>query len=55
MKQVWKNYLKFEDHAKIDDAYTSLRGYAVNIRKPYVTDDDSLVKFLANSIPSSLT
>ena len=53
MKQVWKKYLKFEDQAKIDDAYTSLRGYAVNIRKPYPTDEgvDSLIKFLAKFNP----
>src|SRR6266850_2223091 len=53
VKQVLKKYLKFEDQAKIDDAYTSLRGYAVNIRKPYPTDEgvDSLIKFLAKFNP----
>ena len=39
MKQELKKYLKFEDYAKSDDAYTSLRGYAVNIRKPNATDE----------------
>ena len=53
VKQVLKKYLKFEDQAKIDDAYTSLRGYAVNIRKPYPTDEgvDSLIRFLAKFNP----
>jgi NitT/TauT family transport system substrate-binding protein len=53
VKQVLGKYLKFDDPAKIDDAYTSLRGYAVNIRKPYPTDEgvDSLIKFLAKFNP----
>src|SRR5919109_1899572 len=59
VKRVLGKYLKFEEQAKIDDAYTSLRGYAVNIRKPYPTDEgvDSLIKFLAKFNPkvSSVT
>jgi NitT/TauT family transport system substrate-binding protein len=53
VKQVLKKYLKFEEQAKIDDAYASLRGYAVNIRKLYPTDEgvDSLIKFLAKFNP----
>ena len=36
-----------------NDAYTSLRGYAVNMRKPYPTHAcvDSLTKFLAKFNP----
>jgi NitT/TauT family transport system substrate-binding protein len=53
VKQVLAKYLKFDDPAKIDDAYASLRGYAVNIRKPYPTDEGvaSLIKFLAKFNP----
>jgi NitT/TauT family transport system substrate-binding protein len=53
VKRVLAKYLKFEEQAKIDDAYTSLRGYAVAIRKPYPTDEgvDSLIKFLAKFNP----
>ncbi len=53
VKRVLKKYLKFEEQAKIDDAYTSLRGYALDIRKPYPTDEgvDSLIKFLAKFNP----
>jgi ABC-type nitrate/sulfonate/bicarbonate transport system substrate-binding protein len=53
VKRVLAKYLKFKEQAKIDDAYTSLRGYAVAIRKPYPTDDgvDSLIKFLAKFNP----
>ena len=53
VKQVLGKYLKFDDQAKIDDAYASLRGYAVNIRKPYPTDEgvESLIKFLAKFNP----
>jgi ABC-type nitrate/sulfonate/bicarbonate transport system substrate-binding protein len=53
VKQVLAKYLKFDDPVKIDDAYASLRSYAVNIRKPYPTDEgvDSLIKFLAKFNP----
>ena len=34
-----EKYLMFEDYVKMRDAYTSLRGSAVNIRKPYATDE----------------
>ena len=53
VKRVLAKYLKFKEQAQIDDAYTSLRGYAVAIRKPYPTDDgvDSLIKFLAKFNP----
>jgi NitT/TauT family transport system substrate-binding protein len=53
VKRVLAKYLKFEEQAKIDDAYTSLRGYAVASRKPYPTDEgvDSLIKFLAKFNP----
>jgi NitT/TauT family transport system substrate-binding protein len=49
VKQVLKKYLKFDDPAKIDDAYAALRDYAVAIRKPYPTEEgvQSLIKFLA--------
>src|SRR5437660_570753 len=41
------------DHFKIDDAYKSLRGYALNIRKPYPTNEgvNSLINFLAKFNP----
>ena len=51
-----EKYLRFENHAKIDDAYVASR-----LRRQYpqtvATDEDvdGLIKFLANSIPSSLT
>src|SRR5439155_405937 len=32
VKRVLGKYLKFDDPSKIDDAYRSLRGYALNIR-----------------------
>ncbi|MGH7931200.1 MAG: ABC transporter substrate-binding protein [Candidatus Binatia bacterium] len=53
VKQVLGKYLKFDDPAKIDDAYASLRGYAVNIRKPYPTEEgvESLIRFLAKFNP----
>jgi len=53
VKRVLRKYLKFEEQAKIDDAYASLRGYALDIRKPYPTDEgvDSLIKFLAKFNP----
>jgi ABC-type nitrate/sulfonate/bicarbonate transport system substrate-binding protein len=53
VKQVLGHYLKFDDPAKIDDAYVALRGYAVNIRKPYPTEEgvESLIKFLAKFNP----
>jgi len=53
VKRVLAKYLKFEEQAKIDDAYKSLRGYALDIRKPYPTDEgvDSLIKFLAKFNP----
>jgi hypothetical protein len=53
VKRVLAKYLKFEEQAKIDDAYTSLHSYAVAIRKPYPTDEgvDSLIKFLAKFNP----
>ena len=49
VKKVLRKYLKFDDPAKIDDAYAALRGYAVDIRKPYPTEEgvESLIKFLA--------
>ena len=53
VKRVLGKYLKFDDPAKIDDAYKSLRGYAVNIRKPYPTNEgvSSLINFLARFNP----
>ncbi len=53
VKQVLAKYLKFDDPVKIDDAYASLRSYAINIRKPYPTDDgvEGLIKFLAKFNP----
>jgi NitT/TauT family transport system substrate-binding protein len=53
VKQVLGKYLKFDDPSKIDDAYASLRGYAVNIRKPYPTEEgvESLIRFLAKFNP----
>ena len=53
VKRVLGKYLKFDDAAKIDDAYKSLKGYAVNIRKPYPTVEgvSSLINFLAKFNP----
>jgi NitT/TauT family transport system substrate-binding protein len=53
VKQVLGKYLKFDDPAKIEDAYSALRGYAVSIRKPYPTEEgvESLIKFLAKFNP----
>jgi NitT/TauT family transport system substrate-binding protein len=53
VKRVLGKYLKFDDPAKIDDAYKALRGYALNIRKPYPTNDgvSSLISFLAKFNP----
>jgi NitT/TauT family transport system substrate-binding protein len=53
VKRVLGKYLKFDDAAKIDDAYKALRGYAVNIRKPYPTVEgvSSLINFLAKFNP----
>jgi NitT/TauT family transport system substrate-binding protein len=53
VKRVLGKYLKFDDPSKIDDAYKSLRGYAVNIRKPYPTNEgvSSLINFLAKFNP----
>src|SRR5947208_5401421 len=53
VKRVLGKYLKFDDPSKIDDAYKSLRGYALNIRKPYSTNEDvnSLINFLAKFNP----
>jgi NitT/TauT family transport system substrate-binding protein len=53
VKRVLGKYLKFDDQAKIDDAYKALRGYALNIRKPYPTNEgvSSLISFLAKFNP----
>ncbi len=53
VKRVLGRYLKFDDPAKIDDAYKALRGYAANIRKPYPTNEGvaSLIAFLAKFNP----
>jgi NitT/TauT family transport system substrate-binding protein len=53
VKRVLVKYLKFDDPAKIDDAYKSVRGYAVNIRKPYPSNEgvSSLINFLARFNP----
>jgi len=53
VKRVLGKYLKFDDPAKIDDAYKALRGYALNIRKPYPTNEgvSSLINFLARFNP----
>lgn len=53
VKQVLGKYLKFDDPAKIEDAYKALRAYAVDIRKPYPTEEgvESLIKFLAKFNP----
>jgi len=53
VKRVLGKYLKFDDPSKIDDAYKSLRGYALNIRKPYPTNEgvNSLINFLAKFNP----
>jgi NitT/TauT family transport system substrate-binding protein len=53
VKRVLGKYLKFDDPAKIDDAYKALRGYAVSIRKPYPTKEGvaSLITFLAKFNP----
>ena len=53
VKRVLGKYLKFDDPSKIDDAYKSLRGYALNIRKPYPTNEgvNSLITFLAKFNP----
>ena len=53
VKRVLGKYLRFDDAAKIDDAYKALRGYALNIRKPYPTNEgvSSLISFLAKFNP----
>jgi NitT/TauT family transport system substrate-binding protein len=53
VKQILAKYLKFDDSAKVDDAYASLRGYALDIRKPYPTEKgvQSLIEFLAKFNP----
>ena len=53
VKRVLGKYLKFDDATKIDDAYKALKGYAVNIRKPYPTVEgvSSLINFLAKFNP----
>jgi NitT/TauT family transport system substrate-binding protein len=53
VKGVLGKYLKFDDPAKIDDAYKSLKGYALNIRKPNPTNEgvNSLINFLAKFNP----
>jgi hypothetical protein len=53
VKRVLVKYLKFDDPAKIDDAYKSVRGYAVNIRKPYPSNEgvSALINFLARFNP----
>jgi hypothetical protein len=53
VKQVLAKYLKFDDPAKIDDAYASLRSYALEIRKPYPTEKgvQSLISFLSKFNP----
>ena len=53
VKRVLGKYLKFDDPAKTEDAYKSLKGYALNIRKPYPTNEgvNSLINFLAKFNP----
>src|ERR1043166_3544203 len=53
VKRVLGKYLKFDDAAKIDDAYKAVRGYALNVRKPYPTNEGvaSLINFLAKFNP----
>ena len=54
VKRVLGKYLKFDDPAKTEDAYKSLKGYALNIRKPYPTNEgvNSLINFLAKFNPN---
>lgn len=53
VKRVLGKYLRFDDPAKIDDAYKALRGYALNVRKPYPTSEgvNALIAFLARFNP----
>ena len=53
VKRVLTKYLKFDDPAKTEDAYKSLRGYAGSIRKPYPSNEgvQSLINFLARFNP----
>jgi ABC-type nitrate/sulfonate/bicarbonate transport system substrate-binding protein len=53
VKRVVDKYLKFNDPAKIDDAYKALKGYAINVRKPYPTSEGvkALIGFLSKFNP----